>query len=172
MAETTMATKATQRGEPDTPIVEPPIFVWPPQPAAAAKFLFGYPGYFVPMNILYMALAVVTWFWLTPGLATMQTFQWDWVAIVYGRNLVLTCLVFGGLHWRFYTKNAQDERYMLNRKAPTASHRRFLFGNQVRENMFWTAGSAVVIWSAYEVVALWAFANGLIPMLSWETHPL
>ena len=98
MAETAIETETTERGEPDTPIVGPPIFVWPPRPVAVAKFLFGYPGYFVPMNILYMILAVVTWFWLTPDLATMQTFQWDWVALIYGRNLALAFLVFGGLH--------------------------------------------------------------------------
>jgi hypothetical protein len=91
MAETTIVAGTTERGEPDTPIVEPSVFVL-----------------------------------LAPDLATMQTFQWDWVAIVYGRNLALTFLVFGGLRWRFYMKNTQDERYMLNRKAPTVSHRRLL----------------------------------------------
>ena len=30
------------------------------------------------------------------------------------------------------------------------SHRRFLYGKQVREKMLWTAGSAVIIWTAYE----------------------
>ena len=49
---------------------------------------------------------------------------------------------------------------MLNRREPTATNRRFLFGSQVRENMFWTAFSGVGIWTAYEVVTLWAFANG------------
>ena len=172
MVKTTIGVGGAEGGDPDTPIVEPPLFVWPPRPVDTAKFLFGYPGYFLPMNILYMMLAVVSWFWLTPDLATMQTFQWDWVAVIYGRNLALAFLVFGGLHWRFYTKNAQEAHFMLNRKAPTASHRRFLFGNQVYENMFWTAGSAVAIWSAYEVVTLWAFANGYIPMLSWEEYPV
>ena len=159
MADTSFDAQLEARGGAPQAIPDSPIFAWPPQPAAAAKFLFGYPGYFVPMNVLYMGLAIISWFWLTPELATMKTFQWDWVAIIYGRNLALTFLVFGGLHWRFYIKNAQGDRYMLNRKAPTVSHRRFLFGNQVRENMFWTAGSAVAVWSAYEVVTLWAFAN-------------
>ena len=148
MAETTIETGINERDEPHIPIVVPPVFAWRPRPVATAKFLFGYPGYFMPMNILYMVLAVVCWFWLTPALSSMQIFQWDWIAIIYGRNLALTFFVFGGLHWRFYMKNAQNERYMLNRKAPTVPHRRFLFGNQVRENMFWTAGSAVAIWSA------------------------
>ena len=44
MAATTIVTGTTERGEPDTPIVEPPVFIW-----------------------------------LAPDLATIQTFQWDWV---------------------------------------------------------------------------------------------
>ena len=173
MAETTFEAELEARGgPPDVPIVEPPVFVWPPRPVAMVKFLFGSPGYFLPMNILYMGLAIVSWFLLTPELTSMKSFQWDWIAIVYGRNLGLTFLVFGGLHWRFYMRAAQGERFMLNRKPPTAAHRRFLFGNQVRENMFWTAGSAVAVWSAYEVVTLWAFANGYIPTLNWEAHPV
>jgi len=159
-------------GPPAVPLATPPVFVWPPQPAGLVKFLFGYPGYIWPLNILYMGMAIATWFWLTPDLATMKTFQWDWIAVIWGRNLGLTFLVFGGLHFRFYIAKAQGRRFMMNRREPTQNHRRFLFGNQVRENMFWTAGSAVAIWSAYEVVTLWAFANGYIPMLSWEAHPV
>lgn len=157
---------------PVTPIVEPPVFVWPPRPVALLNFLLGCPGYFLPLNIIYMGLALVTWLLLTPELSSMKTFQWNWVGIVYGRNLGFTFLIFGGLHLRFYTLKAQGVRFMLNRKDPTVQHRRFLFGNQVKENMFWTAVSGVTVWSAYEVVTLWAFANGYIPMLNWEAHPI
>lgn len=157
---------------PATPIQSAPVFVWPPRPVALAKFVVGLPGYFLPLNILYMGMAVLTWFALTPSMARMATFQWDWVAIVYARNLGLTVLLYGGLHLRFYILKAQGTRYMLNRREPTANARYFLFGNQVRENVFWTAGSGIAIWTAYEVVTLWAFANGTIPMLNWEAHPI
>ena len=30
----------------------------------------------------------------------------------------------------------------------------------------------MAVWSAYEVVTLWAFANGYIPTLNWEAHPV
>jgi len=172
MSETTANSISAPDAPPATPIVEPPVFVWPPRPAAALKYLAAVPGYFVPFNLIYMALAIVTWFALTPDLSRMTTFQWDWIAIIYGRNLGLTFLVFGGLHLWFYTLKGQGTRYMLNRQQPTGEHRRFHFGNQVRENMFWTAGSAVLVWSAYEVVTLWAFANGFIPMLDWNEHPI
>src|SRR3954452_23871741 len=85
----------TQTG---TRIQPAPVFVWPPRPIALFRFLFGLPGYFLPLNILYMGLAILTWFAFTPDLARMATLQWDWIAIVYGRNLGLTFLVYGGLH--------------------------------------------------------------------------
>ena len=173
MSEAAVGAKFSQGDTPPaTPILAPPVFVWPPQPVALVRFLFGYPGYFLPLNILYMGLAVLTWFALTPALTRMATLQWDWIALVYGRNLGLTLLVYGGLHLRFYTRKSQGTRYMLNRREPTAQRRHFLFGNQVRENMFWTAVSGVGIWTVYEVVTLWAFANHYIPMLNWEAHPV
>ena len=157
---------------PETPIVQPPIFVWPPRPIAALKYLGGIPGYFVPLNFLYMGLAIITWFALTPDLARMASLEWDWIALVYARNLGFTFLLYGGLHLWFYTFKRQGTQYMLNRQEPTASDRRFQFGNQVRENMFWTAISGVGIWSTYEIITLWAFANGFIPMLNFDTHPV
>jgi sterol desaturase/sphingolipid hydroxylase (fatty acid hydroxylase superfamily) len=157
---------------PATPIQPPPVFVWPPQPRALARFLFGVPGYFLPLNAMYMALAILTWFAFTPDLARMQTFAWDWVAIVYARNLGLTFLVYGLLHWRFYIRKAQGTRFMLNRREPTSRLKHFLFSSQVRENVFWTAGSGVLVWTAYEVVTLWAFANNDIPFLSFDAHPV
>jgi len=173
MSDITMGAGARQDDAPPaTPIIAPPVFVWPPRPVALFRFLFGCPGYFLPLNVLYMGLAIVSWFALTPDLARMATFQWDWVAIIYGRNLALALLVYGGLHLRFYILQAQGTRYMLNRRPPTARLRHFLFGNQVHENVFWAMGSGVAIWTGYEVLTLWAFANEFIPMLSWEAHPV
>ena len=173
MADTTAGTiSGFADPPPATPIMAPPVFVWPPRPAALARFVFGCPGYFLPLNILYMGLAVLTWFAFTPDLARMKTFSWDWVATVYAQNLAFAVLVYGGLHFRFYMRKAQGTRFMMNRREPTAAHRRFLFGNQVRENVFFTAVSGVGVWTAYQVVTFWAFANGYIPMLNWEAHPI
>ena len=74
--------KTDERGEGPAPIQASPIFVWPIRPITMLKFFFGHPGYFLPMNILYMGLAIVSWFWLAPDLASMKTFQWDWIAII------------------------------------------------------------------------------------------
>jgi len=157
---------------PEVPIKEPPVFVWPPRPIAFVKYVFGYPGYFLPRNIQYMILALITWFYLTPDIATMKTFQIDWVAWIYGRNAALMLLVFGGWHLRFYVFMAQGTAYKFNKNWPEPKHPRFLFGHQVQDNMFWSLASGCGIWTAYEVVTLWAFANEYIPYLHWETSPV
>ena len=54
-----------------------------------------------------------------------------------------------------------------NEKAPT-----FLWGDQVRDNAFWSIASGGTIWTAYEVAMMWAYANGAIPYLDWESQPV
>ena len=177
MADTTASSHGQDSGTPDTwsspvPIVLSPLFAWPPRPVAVLKYVFGYPGYFLPRNLQLMALALVTWFYLTPSPETMQTFRPDWIALIYARNLAMLFAVFGGWHLWFYVLRGQDRAYKQNPHWPQTRHRRFLFGDQVRDNIFWTTVSGCSIWTAYEVVTLWAFANGLIPWLDWETSPV
>ena len=45
------------------------------------------------------------------------------------------------------------------------SGRKFTFGSQVRDNMFWSCASGVTVWTAYEALMMWALANGYAPML-------
>ena len=40
------------------------------------------------------------------------------------------------------------------------------------DNVFWNVASAVPIWTAFEVVSMWMFANRYIPYVSWEEHPI
>tara|TARA_Y100000588_G_C14203984_1_gene903776 strand:+ start:253 stop:987 length:735 start_codon:yes stop_codon:yes gene_type:complete len=81
-------------------------------------------------------------------------------------------LIFGGWHLRFYIFKAQDRAYIFNKRWPQAKNRRFLFGNQVHDNMFYSIVSGCTIWTAYEIATMWAFANKLIPVLSWDTSPV
>jgi len=40
--------KQARRLAPDEVIAYGPVLVWPPRPMALLKWLFGYPGYFLP----------------------------------------------------------------------------------------------------------------------------
>ena len=79
--------------KPETPIILPALFVWPPRPLVLIKYFFGYPGYLLPWNLGYMTLAIVTWFFLTPDISRMTSFEADWIATIYLRNFVLLVLV-------------------------------------------------------------------------------
>jgi sterol desaturase/sphingolipid hydroxylase (fatty acid hydroxylase superfamily) len=149
-----------------------PIFVWPPQPLAFLKWLFVSGGYLLPWNVFYVALAIVTWSFLTPALPRMATFRFDWIATIYLRNLGILIVFAGILHLRLYIQRAQDRAYKYNSHWPSTSNPTFLFHNQVFDNVFWSIVSGCTFWSAYEVVLMWAYANNLIPYVSWATSPV
>jgi lathosterol oxidase len=50
--------------------------------------------------------------------------------------------------------------------------KQFTLGGQIRDNMFWTLGSGVGFWTAYEVLMFWCLSNGYVPMLTWAAHPV
>ena len=57
--------KRNKRGDwqPNDAIGIAPLFVFPPQPL---KFIKWLPGYIFPWNVLFLALAAIFWFYLTP----------------------------------------------------------------------------------------------------------
>ncbi len=120
----------------------------------------------VSERLIILILAIISWAYFHPALARCQNFAPDWIAQIYLRNLVLMCVVAGGLHLYFYTFRCQgDERRYDARPLPT-KNRKFTFNSQVRDNMFWSIVSGVTIWTAYESLMMWAMANSYIPTLS------
>jgi sterol desaturase/sphingolipid hydroxylase (fatty acid hydroxylase superfamily) len=153
-------------------IAYPPVFVWPVRPLAFGKWLFGLHGYILSWNLLYAAVAVACWRYATPPLGTMRELEPGWIGFVLARNLVLTLLFFGGFHVRLYVQKAQGNSFKFNAKWLATDNSAFLFRSQLADNMIWSLGSGVPIWTAYEVFTLWAFANGWIPFVDWETQPI
>ena len=150
----------------------PAPLAWPPRPLAVLKWLFAFPGYMWPWNALYLGIALVTWFFLTPALASMQTFELWWIALIFGRNLGLAVLIYGAWHLYLYVIKGQGTDFKYTTKPQATNNKIFTFNNQVYDNMFWTLASGVTIWTAYEVFTLWAYANGLLPFINWETNPV
>jgi len=150
----------------------PPVFVWPVQPLGFIKYLFGYPGYILPSNLLYAAIALICWRYATPSLEAMRELGAGWIIFLLARNLGLTLLFFGAFHVRLYVRKAQGNSFKFNAKWQDTDNSAFLFRNQTADNMIWSLGSGVPIRTAYEVVTLWAFANGWIPFVDWATHPI
>ena len=173
MAETTLGTR-DKRGNWRPPyIIEKPIFMtWPLSPVAVLKFFFGWPGYLWPWNVLFFAFPLVAWLYMTPPLAEMKTFEAWWIAIVFARNLGFTVLLYGAWHLWFYVFKAQGTHTKYTLRPLAKNSKVFAFNNQLADNMFWCLGSGVPIWTAYEVVCLWLFANGYVPFIELRTDPV
>ena len=149
-----------------------PIFAWPPRPVEALKWMFGFPGYLWPWNAIYMLIAIGTWLYLQPALERCVAFRVDWIAEMYVRNIAMLIVIAGAWHVYFYRFKAQGTRYKYTSKWLATSNRKFLWGNQLRDNIFWSCVSGGTIWTAYEVVSMWAFANEIIPYVDWRTEPI
>jgi len=158
--------------QPPEPIRTSPLFAWPPRPVGFAKWLLGFPGYLWPWNTLYFAIALGTWLFMTPEFARMKTFELNWIGLVFFRNLGLIVAVVGIWHLRLYVQRAQGTEYKYNGRWLAKDNSNFLFRDQLLDNIFWTIVSAVPVWSAYEVITLWAQANGYLPTVDWATHPI
>ncbi len=149
-----------------------PIWAWPPRPLEAAKWLFGYPGYLLPWNAVYCLIAIATWLYTQPELSRMAEFRADWIAQIYLRNLGLLVLHTGFWHLLLIRFKSQGSKYKFNPRWPSEKSPTFLSGDQPRDNAFWSIASGCTVWTAYEVPMMWAYANGAIPYLNWESQPV
>jgi hypothetical protein len=157
---------------PAVPLKLAPTFVWPIKPAALLRYLFGYPGYFLPWGVFYMAFPIVTWMFFTPPLEDFKSFSIATALYVFVRNLILVTLVAGGFHYWHYVRRGQGTDYKYNGRWLAEDTPRFLFRNQTLDNVFWTVASAVPVWTAFELVTMWGCANGYLPYVSFSDHPI
>ncbi len=163
--------KRNKRGDwqPTEPIATAPLFVFPPQPLNFLKWL---PGYFFPWNVLFMALAAVMWFYLTPNTETLKTLSAGWILYLFARNSVLILMIYGLLELRLYVQRKQGARFKYNGKFPADQPSDvFMFKSQNIDNIIRTFATGVPIWTAYEVLGLWAYANHIGPWATFAEHP-
>ncbi len=160
---------ATGDYQPEKTIGLPVLYAWPPRPLATLRYLLV--GLLFPWGYFLFGLAFVTWEFLTPSFATMATLEPGWIALLWLRNAGLLCLVAGGLHWYLYMRRAQQGEFKFHRRWLATDDEKFLWGNQVRDNMFWSLVSGVSFWTAYEAVTYWIYASGRLPTVEYA-NPL
>lgn len=156
---------------PALPISPAPYMRWPISFRSAVSSLINA---WSPLTERFFVLvaAVVIWNFFTPSLDRTVTFQLGWMSEVLLRNYILVLALVGGLHlWLFTFRGQQDETHYDAR--PLAKNSKiFLFGDQVRDNMFWTLTSTVPIGTAWECLMLWAMGNGHVSLISWSESPV
>jgi sterol desaturase/sphingolipid hydroxylase (fatty acid hydroxylase superfamily) len=166
--------KCAKRGgyRPEKPIQIAPPFQWPLQPLAVFKWLFGFPGFLWPWLAFFIGLSIVSWLFLTPEIDRMKSFSVDWIALLFVRNFAVLIAFVGVWHARLYVQKSQGTDYKYDSRWPAVDNPTFLFRKQVWDNFFWTACSAVPIWTAYEAFTFWLHANGFATTVSWQTQPI
>ncbi len=160
---------ATGAYQPPKTIGLPALYAWPPRPLRALRYLCY--DLLFPWGYFFIGLAFFTWHFLTPPLAAMATFEPGWIGLLWLRNAALLTLVVGGLHWWLYLRRGQGKEYKFDDKWPATDNPKFLWGHQVRDNMFWSIASGVTFWTAYEALTYWIYANGYVANPGFVDHP-
>jgi sterol desaturase/sphingolipid hydroxylase (fatty acid hydroxylase superfamily) len=156
---------------PPYPVRYAPLLTWPPRPLAFLRWLFDYPGFLWPINLAFLGLAVVSWYFLQPPLSQTAQLRFGWIALMLLRNLGLMWLVAGGHHLAFYTLRLQGNQRKYHPEWLSPNSKKYLFGSQTWDNIVRSCLSGCTIWTAYEVLYFWGAANGWFPYLSLREHP-
>ncbi|MCF6322590.1 MAG: sterol desaturase family protein [Rhizobiaceae bacterium] len=157
---------------PSKTIKYPPVFVIPFKIVKFLKWFFGYPGYLFPWNAIYLAVAAIVWFWLTPAMEDMQNFALSWIGLIFLRNAALAFAFYGAFHLLLYIQRRQGTSFKYNPNWPSNKISSFLFKSQNVDNLIWAFASGIPIWTAFEVVTLWLYANGYVPWANYLDNPV
>lgn len=159
------------RGEwrPENPVSFAPVFIWPPN---LKKFLVWLYNYLFTWNLVYLAIVILSYNYLQPPLEGMKTLKISWIATIFIRNMALAWLIFGGWHLYLYIFKARGTAAKYCPRWQNTTGSTFLWNDQVYDNIFWSCTSGVTIWTAYEVITFWLYANNKLPYIDLNTHPV
>jgi len=156
---------------PGAPIENSPLFAWPPEPVRIFHWI-ARSWLTLSEKLILAGIAVAMWLYLQPALERCAVFEFGWVAQMYGRNLAIMIVCTGALHLYFYTFGKQAKQRKFDPRDLNRKGRGFTGNNQVVDNMVWSLASGVTVWTAYEALVMWGFANGYVALLSWHDHPV
>ena len=155
---------------PELPLADKSVFAWPPDLGFLARW-FWRNWLTLSERVLLLLLSFAAWYWLYPGLDEASVLAFGWIFQTWIANLVLMLTVAGSLHYYFYIRRGQGSRLKFDHRDMANSSRSFSFSSQVCDNMFWSLVSGVFFWTAFQVITLWAMANGYLPTTSFASNP-
>jgi sterol desaturase/sphingolipid hydroxylase (fatty acid hydroxylase superfamily) len=167
MSETTHPATPSYRPR---PVRLAPLFRRPLRLVPILKYVFGFPGYLWPWSLLLFGIAWLVWYLAAPPLT--ESWSVGAVTLLLTANAVTHVLFVGVWHLRLYVQRSQGTEYKYDSRWPSTNDSTFLFRNQVWDNVLWNLCSAVPIATCYQLVTLWMQANGVVPTVSWQAHPV
>lgn len=168
-------TKGLRPGEwrPENPVSYAPIFTWPPQPLNVLKWFWAYIS---GWNVIYFTITYLSYLYFQPPTSAFSDLYSPEAKQAIGmmvlRNAVLLTMIAGGWHLVLYTLKLQGNNHKYYPDWPATNESKFLFNDQVYDNIFWNLCSGVPIWTAYEVAYFYGVNKGFIPTMTWDiTNP-
>jgi len=156
---------------PELPLGVSPLWQWPPKPFAVFRWYFD-AWFFLTINMAILGLSFAALNWSSPMLEDAMEFRMGWVALIFLRNFVLLFIVAGGLHLWFHWIKGQGLAWKYDPRPYPRQGRVFTLNSQLADNMIWSLGSGVAIWSGFEALMWWALANGHAPLARFDAHPV
>ena len=156
---------------PQIPLQVSPVFQWPPNPLKIMKW-FWESWFLITEKLIILALAFASYYWFSPSIDAARSLDVEWISLIYIRNFFLALVIGGILHLWFYTFSAQGKNLKYDPRPLMVKGKQFTLGGQIKDNMFWTLGSGVLIWSAFEMVLLWGLANGYVQNIEFSDTPI
>jgi len=157
---------------PELPLRVPPPLEWPPRPLRIMRYLFGFPGVYLPWAALYALLAYGLWRLLIATGSDLAVLSPRWILPLLGCNLAIAALFYSAWHSWLYGRRKQGIAFKYNASWPKEDGTHFLFGRPLASNVFWSLSSGVPVWTAYLCLTLWAQARGIAPVTSWSGSPV
>lgn len=155
---------------PNDPIEVGPLL---DRPWSLRKVIKWLPGYFMPWNLMFFCIGAGLWAWATPTKEVLQSLSAEWIGFLLLRNTATVLLVFGLLEFWLYIRRQQGNRFKYNGAFPADRVSDvFWFKSQTIDNILRTFCSGVPIWTGYEALMLWAWANDIGPWTAFGDHPV
>lgn len=165
-----MSTRAEWNHVPEVPIRVSPLWQWPPKPLDAARWYFD-SWFFLTINLAIAGLSVASYFFASPSLEVAAT-PGIWIAGIWLRNAAIVVVLAGVLHMWFHRYAVQGTELKYDPRPFPRKGRMFTLNDQLKDNMVWTIGSGVTIWSILEALLWWSMANGYAATIGFDSNPV
>jgi len=156
---------------PNLPLADKSVFKWPPSPGFLGRW-FLRNWLMLSERVMMVILAAICWWLFYPSLEATQSLAFGWIFQVWAVNMDLMIAVAGGLHWYFYMHKGQGRALKFDRRDMARGNKLWNFSNQVHDNMFWSLTSGVLQLTAFQVLVMWAMANGYAPVITPMESPV
>ncbi|MBM35745.1 MAG: desaturase [Acidimicrobiaceae bacterium] len=145
------------------PLDLPPLFQSSPKPLAMCRWLVT--KFLWPQSMLWIAISVVTYHFLTPGLDRFRSLDVIDVLVLWVRNAALMLTIIGGQHWWLHIRKSQGLEFKYESRWLSQGRKLFTFNHQTRDNMFWTLVSGGAVAASFEACMFRLYSANSIPQI-------